>query len=113
MSILQKSNFFDKNQILDQKPAHLNQKFAQNYVENGSDEKVRINQTDGQYSFTMPASDVTISVESQTLTRITDYTIATTLITGYTGSETEVVMPSSYYPYQQETRNTLRFENMG
>lgn len=57
----------------------------------------------------MPASDVTISV----LTRITDYTIATTLITGYTGSETEVVMPSSYYPYQQETRNTLRFENMG
>lgn len=61
----------------------------------------------------MPASDVTISVESQTLTRITDYTIATTLITGYTGSETEVVMPSSYYPYQQETGNTLRFENMG
>ena len=58
----------------------------------------------------MPASDVTISVESQTLTRITDYAISSTVITDYTGTDTEVVVPSSYYPYQQETGNTLRFE---
>ena len=63
-----------------------------------------------QYSFTMPASDVTISVESQTLTRITDFAISSNVITAYTGSDTEVVVPATYYPYQQETGNTLRFE---
>ena len=65
-----------------------------------------------QYSFTMPASNVTISVESQTLTRITDFAISSCMIKAYTGPDTteEVVVPATYYPYQQETGNTLRFE---
>ena len=64
------------------------------YVENGSDEKVRINQTDGQYSFTMPANDITIGIE--TYRRLDDFTFDGNSITDYTGSDSELTLPAYY-----------------
>ena len=64
------------------------------YIENGSEEKVTINQTEGQYSFTMPANDITIGVEKYR--RLDDFTFEGNAITGYTGSATELTLPSHY-----------------
>ena len=64
------------------------------YIENGSEEKVTINQTEGQYSFTMPANDITIGVEKYR--RLDDFTFEGNAITGYTGSDTELTLPSYY-----------------
>ena len=65
-----------------------------------------------QYSFIMPVSNVAISIESQIFTRIIDYSISSAIITGYTGDDTEVILPSSYYPYQQETGNIIEFKDV-
>ena len=73
------------------------------YVENGSDEKVRINQTDGQYSFTMPANDITIGIE--TYRRLDDFTFEGNAITGYTGSDTELTLPSYYETVNINSQN--------
>ena len=64
------------------------------YIENGSEEKVTINQTEGQYSFTMPANDITIGVEKYR--RLDDFNFSGNAITGYTGSDTELTLPSYY-----------------
>ena len=64
-----------------------------------------------QYSFTMPASNVTISVESQTLNIIKDYEIMGNIITSYTGPANEITVPSSYYAYKIENDGSLQFED--
>ena len=64
-----------------------------------------------QYSFTMPASNVTISVESQTLNIIKDYEIMGNIITSYTGPAKEVTVPSSYYAYKIQNDGSLQFED--
>ena len=64
------------------------------YIENGSEEKVTINQIEGQYSFTMPANDITIGVEKYR--RLDDFNFSGNAITGYTGSDTELILPSYY-----------------
>ena len=66
------------------------------YAENGSDEKVTINQTAGQYLFTMPAKDITISLESKSYRRLDDFTFSGNAITGHTGSDSELTLPSYY-----------------
>ena len=66
------------------------------YIENGSEEKVTINQTEGQYSFIMPANDITIGVDSQSYRRLDDFSFSGNAITGYTGSDTELTLPSYY-----------------
>ena len=75
------------------------------YIENGSEEKVTINQTEGQYSFTMPANDITIGVESQSYRRLDDFTFSGNAITGYTGNATELTLPSYYETVDVNTQN--------
>lgn len=73
-------------------------------------EELSYTEENGQFSFIMPASNVEINlVEDSKLSRITDFTITNNGIFSYSGSETEVTIPSSYYPYQQETGNILSF----
>ena len=75
------------------------------YIENGSEEKVTINQTEGQYSFTMPANDITIGVESQSYRRLDDFTFSGNAITGYTGNATELTLPSYYETVDVNSQN--------
>ena len=64
------------------------------YIENGSEEKVTINQIDGQYSFTMPANDITIGVEKYR--RLDDFTFSGNSIKDYTGSASQLTLPAYY-----------------
>ena len=73
------------------------------YIENGSEEKVTINQTEGQYSFTMPANDITIGVEKYR--RLDDFTFSGNAITGYTGSDTELTLPFYYETVNINSQN--------
>ena len=66
------------------------------YIESGSEDRVTINQTDGQYSFTMPANNVTIYAESQTYRRLDDFTFSRNSITDYTGSASQLTLPAYY-----------------
>ena len=76
-------------------------------------EELSYTEENGQYSFIMPASDVVISaVDEFRLTRYTDFQIMGSSITGYTGSDTEVTVPTSYYPYQMENDGVLTFNNI-
>ena len=73
------------------------------YIENGSEEKVTINQIEGQYSFTMPANDITIGVEKYR--RLDDFTFEGNAITGYTGSATVLTLPSYYETVDVNSQN--------
>ena len=89
---------------------HVIQRTVQ--ILNNEGKKIDYTQEGNQYSFTMPAQDVTISIESRTLERITDFAISSTVITDYTGDAEEVTVPSSYYPYVQEIGNTFTFNSL-
>ena len=74
-------------------------------------EELPYTEENGQFSFIMPASNVEINIiEDSKLSRITDFIIKNNRIFSYTGPAKEVTVPSSYYPYQQETGNILRFK---
>ena len=75
-----------------------------------NDQDIEYTKDGNQCFFTMPAGDVTITVNTNTLNRITDFEINGSMITKYNGSASEVVVPSSYYPYIQEN-GTLEFNN--
>ena len=81
------------------------------YIENGSEEKVTINQTGGQYSFTMPANDITIGVEKYR--RLDDFTFSGNAITGYTGSATELTLPSHYETVSINSQDYIVEKNTG
>ena len=74
-------------------------------------EELSYTEENGQFSFIMPASNVEINIiEDSKLSRITDFMIKNNRVVSYTGTAKEVTVPSSYYPYQQETGNILRFK---
>ena len=66
------------------------------YIENGSEEHITINQIDGQYSFTMPESNITIYADGGTYRRLDDFKFEGNSLTGYTGSDKDIVIPSYY-----------------
>ena len=74
-------------------------------------QEVEFTNQDNQYSFTMPAGDVTIAVNTNTLNRITDFQINGNTISKYLGTDSNVTIPSSYYPYIQENDGTLEFNS--
>ena len=83
------------------------------YIENGSEEKVTINKTEGKYSFTMPANDITIGVVSQFYRRLDDFTFSGNAITGYTGNATELTLPSYYETVNINAQDYIVEKNTG
>ena len=72
-------------------------------------------QENNKYSFTMPASDVTLSIARETLKIMdNDYMIVGSHIMGYNGDRqaTEVTIPGSYRPYIQDSDNMVQLESI-
>ena len=75
-------------------------------------EEIEYTNDGNQYSFIMPASDVVISVVEETRSNIIkDFVISGNRIKQYTGTDSEVVVPSTYRAYQQESDGILEFES--
>ena len=83
------------------------------YIESGNENRVPINQTDGQYSFTMPANNVTIYAESQTYRRLDDFTFSGNSITDYTGSASQLTLPAYRSRVTINSRNYTVERNIG
>ena len=77
------------------------------YIENGSEEHITINQIDGQYSFTMPESNITIYADGGTYRRLDDFEFEGNSLTGYTGSDKDIVIPSYYDTVTVNSMNYL------
>lgn len=77
------------------------------YIENGSEEHITINQIDGQYSFTMPESNITIYADGGTYRRLDDFTFDDNTLTNYTGSDKDIVIPSYYDTVTVNSMNYL------
>ena len=76
-----------------------------------NDQDIEYTKDGNQYLFTMPAGDVTISVNTTTYNRITDFQIGGNGIIKYLGTDSNVTIPSSYYPYIQENDGILEFNS--
>ena len=79
------------------------------YIEEGSATQHDIEITNGSYQFIMPANNVTIYAETDIKNRITDFTIAGNSITGYTGPETKITIPSKYSSIEILNDGVLEF----
>ena len=67
------------------------------YLESGSDteHEITLNES-GKYAFTMPNKAITINIGYDSYNRLDDYTIENGKITGYSGNETSLIIPSYY-----------------
>ena len=67
------------------------------YLESGSDTEHEITSNEsGKYAFIMPNKAITINIGYDSYNRLDDYTIENGKITGYSGNETSLIIPSYY-----------------